>query len=78
LCIEHLQLSKQGRNAVLPRFAGHNTLRPLRLLTWNVHRCLGIDGRISPARIADVTPEMVSPFFESPWPASVHPLRYLS
>ena len=37
-----------------PRFAGHNTLRPLRLLTWNVHRCLGIDGRISPARIADV------------------------
>jgi enoyl-CoA hydratase len=31
-----------------------------------------------PRRIADVTPEMVSPFFESPWPASVHPLRYLS
>jgi enoyl-CoA hydratase/carnithine racemase len=30
-----------------------------------------------PARIADVTPEMVLPFFESPWPASAHPLRYL-
>jgi endonuclease/exonuclease/phosphatase family metal-dependent hydrolase len=29
-------------------------LRAVRLLTWNVHRCLGIDGRISPARIADV------------------------
>ncbi len=29
-------------------------LRQIRLLTWNVHRCLGIDGRISPARIADV------------------------
>jgi len=31
-----------------------------------------------PERIADVTPEMVLPFFESPWPASAHPLRYLS
>jgi enoyl-CoA hydratase/carnithine racemase len=31
-----------------------------------------------PAQIADVTPEMVLPFFESPWPASAHPLRHLS
>jgi enoyl-CoA hydratase len=31
-----------------------------------------------PARIADVTPEMVLPFFESPWPAVAHPLRHLS
>jgi enoyl-CoA hydratase len=30
-----------------------------------------------PARIADVTSEMVLPFFESPWPASAHPLRHL-
>jgi len=30
-----------------------------------------------PARITDVTPEMVLPFFESPWPASAHPLRHL-
>ena len=30
-----------------------------------------------PARIADVTPEMVLAFFESPWPASAHPLRHL-
>jgi len=30
-----------------------------------------------PERIADVTPEMVLPFFESPWPASAHPLRHL-
>jgi enoyl-CoA hydratase len=30
-----------------------------------------------PARIADVTPEMVQPFFDSPWPASAHPLRHL-
>ncbi|WP_310626489.1 enoyl-CoA hydratase/isomerase family protein [Limnohabitans sp.] len=30
-----------------------------------------------PTRIADVTPEMVQPFFESPWPASAHPLHHL-
>jgi endonuclease/exonuclease/phosphatase family metal-dependent hydrolase len=26
----------------------------IRLLTWNVHRCLGVDGRVSPGRIAEV------------------------
>ncbi len=31
-----------------------NAVRTLRLLTWNVHRCLGTDGRISTRRIADV------------------------
>ena len=31
-----------------------------------------------PARIEDVTPEMVLPFFESPWPAHAHPLRMLA
>ena len=31
-----------------------------------------------PTHIADVTSEMVLPFFESPWPASAHPLRHLS
>jgi enoyl-CoA hydratase len=30
-----------------------------------------------PAQIADVTPEMVEQFFESPWPATAHPLRHL-
>ncbi len=30
-----------------------------------------------PARIEDVTPDMVTPFFESPWPGSSHPLRDL-
>ena len=30
-----------------------------------------------PARIADVTPEMVLPFFTSPWPEAAHPLRDL-
>ena len=31
----------------------------------------------SPARTEDVTPEMVQPFFQSPWPVSAHPLRQL-
>jgi enoyl-CoA hydratase/carnithine racemase len=30
-----------------------------------------------PARIEDITPEMVLPFFTSPWPKEAHPLRYL-
>jgi enoyl-CoA hydratase/carnithine racemase len=32
----------------------------------------------NPARIEDVTQEMVQPFFESPWPQEAHPLRALS
>jgi enoyl-CoA hydratase/carnithine racemase len=31
----------------------------------------------NPPRIEDVTPEMVAPFFVSPWPAHAHPLRAL-
>ena len=31
----------------------------------------------NPARIEDVTPEMVAPFFDSPWAAGAHPLRDL-
>ena len=31
----------------------------------------------NPARIEDVTPEMVAPFFESPWPVAAHPLTTL-
>lgn len=30
-----------------------------------------------PSRVEDVTPEMVSPFFVSPWPAHAHPLQGL-
>jgi enoyl-CoA hydratase/carnithine racemase len=32
----------------------------------------------NPGRIEDVTPEMVAPFFASPWPAHAHPLAHLS
>lgn len=34
--------------------------------------------RWMPARIEDVTPDMVQPFFSSPWPAHSHPLRSLT
>jgi len=44
-------------------------------------RALAVDKdhapRWNPARIEDVTPEMVAPFFDSPWPAQAHPLRDL-
>lgn len=44
-------------------------------------RALAIDKdqspRWNPARVEDVTPEMVAPFFASPWPAHAHPLRGL-
>ncbi len=31
-----------------------------------------------PAAIEDVTPALVAPFFDSPWPAHAHPLRHLA
>lgn len=44
-------------------------------------RALAVDKdqapRWNPARIEDVTPGQVVPFFDSPWPAACHPLREL-
>ncbi|MEJ5988879.1 enoyl-CoA hydratase/isomerase family protein [Ramlibacter sp. PS3R-8] len=49
--------------------------------TFEGIRALAIDKdhapRWQPARIEDVTPEMVQAFFASPWPAHAHPLRGL-
>lgn len=49
--------------------------------TFEGIRALAIDKDHSPkwhpARIEDVTPEMVQAFFASPWPAHAHPLRGL-
>ena len=40
---------------------------------------LGINNpRWNPARIEDVTPEMVAAFFQSPWSAQDHPLSDLA
>jgi enoyl-CoA hydratase/carnithine racemase len=45
-------------------------------------RALAVDKdhapRWNPARVDEVTPEMVAPFFASPWPAHAHPLRSLN
>jgi len=44
-------------------------------------RALAVDKdhtpRWNPARVEDVTPELVQAFFASPWPAHAHPLRTL-
>ena len=44
-------------------------------------RALAVDKdhspRWAPAQIEDITPEMVAPYFRSPWPAQAHPLRDL-
>lgn len=45
-------------------------------------RALAVDKdhapRWNPPRIEEVTPEMVAPFFNSPWPSDAHPLRGLT
>jgi enoyl-CoA hydratase/carnithine racemase len=49
--------------------------------TFEGIRALAVDKdhapRWNPARIEDVTPEMVQAFFASPWPVHAHPLRAL-
>ena len=59
----------------------HLSRRGVRSETVEGIRALAVDKdhapRWQPARIVDVTPEMVMPFFESPWPACAHPLRHL-
>ena len=53
-------------------------LRPGQSETVEGIRALAVDKdhapRWNPARIEDVTPDMVAPFFASPWPAHAHPL----
>jgi len=59
----------------------HLSRRGARSETVEGIRALAIDKDYAPnwqpSRIADVTPEMVLPFFESPWPVLAHPLRHL-
>ena len=56
-------------------------LRPGQSETLEGIRALAVDKcqapQWQPARIEDVTPEMVAPFFISPWPAVAHPLAHL-
>ena len=57
-------------------------LRPGQSETLEGIRALAVDKdhapQWNPARIEDVTPEMVAPFFASPWPAHAHPLAALA
>ena len=57
-------------------------LRPGQSETVEGIRALAVDKdhapKWLPARIEDVTPEMVAPFFVSPWPAHAHPLAALA
>ncbi len=56
-------------------------LRPGQSETVEGIRALAVDKdhapQWNPGRIEDVTPEMVMPFFASPWPAHAHPLAAL-
>lgn len=56
-------------------------LRPGASETLEGIRALAIDKdhqpRWNPRRIEDVAPEVIQPFFKSPWPAHAHPLRHL-
>ncbi|MDP3226561.1 MAG: enoyl-CoA hydratase/isomerase family protein [Acidovorax sp.] len=56
-------------------------LRPGQSETVEGIRALAVDKDHAPqwipVRIEDVTPEMVAPFFASPWPAHAHPLASL-
>jgi len=60
----------------------HLSRRAARSETVEGIRALAIDKdhapQWQPARISDVTPEMVAPFFVSPWPTTAHPLRHLT
>ncbi|RLJ36476.1 enoyl-CoA hydratase/isomerase family protein [Acidovorax sp. 106] len=57
-------------------------LRPGQSETVEGIRALAVDKdhapQWNPGRIEDVTPEMVTPFFASPWPAHAHPLANLA
>ena len=57
-------------------------LRPGQSETVEGIRALAVDKdhapKWNPSRIEDVTPEMVAPFFASPWPAHAHPLAALA
>ncbi len=66
------------RHCFQPRHLGRNAAASE---TVEGVRALAVDKdhapRWNPARLEDVTPDMVAPFFVSPWPAAAHPLRDL-
>ncbi len=74
---------RMERDLVRHCFHPHHLARtPAQSETVEGIRALAVDKdhapRWNPARIEDVTPEMVAPFFHSPWPGHAHPLRHLA
>ncbi len=65
-CFHTAHLSRSGKTS--------ETVEGIRALAVNKDRT----PRWLPATIEEVTPEMVEPFFDSPWPAWAHPLGYLT
>ena len=65
-CFQTDHLSRRGVNS--------ETVEGIRALAVDKDRT----PKWQPSSIADVSSEMVLPFFESPWPASAHPLRHLN
>ncbi|OIQ66250.1 3-hydroxyisobutyryl-CoA hydrolase [mine drainage metagenome] len=66
------------RHSFFPRHLGRsgaqtNTAEGIRALVIDKDNA----PRWHPQRIEEVTPDMVQPFFESPWPAHSHPLKTL-
>jgi hypothetical protein len=71
------------RNMVRHCFSTHHLERSgARSETVEGIRALAVDKdhqpQWNPQQLDDVTPEMVLPFFTSPWPQAAHPLAALS
>ncbi|MCL5668996.1 MAG: endonuclease/exonuclease/phosphatase family protein, partial [Gammaproteobacteria bacterium] len=53
--LRHAALQFLGRSEIkAPRAPRRDTARTLRVMTYNVHSCIGMDGKLSPERIARV------------------------
>ena len=64
-CFHSAHLGRSG--------AGTDTVEGIRALVIDKDQ----NPKWKPARVEDVTPDMVEPFFQSPWPVFAHPLRDL-
>ena len=64
-CFHSAHLGRSG--------AGTDTVEGIRALVIDKDQ----NPKWKPARVEDVTPDMVEPFFQSPWPVFAHPLKDL-
>ena len=52
------RLSPDSRGGTRPLFSASGQIAPVRVVTYNIHKCIGVDGRYDPARIAAVLREI--------------------